>query len=78
VARRPLREALLEPVDEGVAHRVCWRGWWTVRRGVVEGFLRVAGVPFGRSVGVGFLLLGCEVAIGHGSNSFIVVGVAVY
>jgi len=54
VARRPLHEVLLELVEEGVARRICWRGWWTVRRGVVEGFLRVAGLPIGRTVSVGF------------------------
>ena len=53
-------------------------GWWLVRWGGVEGFRWVAGVPFGRSVGLDFLWLGCGVAVGHGSDYLFVVGVAVY
>jgi len=37
----------------------------------------VAGVPIGRSVGVDYPLLGCEVAVGHGSDYFFAVGVTV-
>jgi len=45
--------------------------WW-------RDFCGWPGYPLGdRSVWV-FLLLDCEVAIGHGSDYFIVVGVAVY